>query len=89
VVRDGSSGSAVVPSPLGRVGGASVPQLGALSAARRSALLRATAPEALSTAVALETQSTGASYLIGRAVVSVAAVAHPALGTALAGTRSR
>jgi RNA polymerase sigma factor (sigma-70 family) len=66
--------------------GASIPQLGALSAARWSALLRATSPEALPTAFALETQSNGAAYLIGPAVVSVAAVAHPALGTALAGT---
>jgi hypothetical protein len=100
----------------GTLVGASIPQLGALSAARWSALLRSTPPEAppaapalptasaypttsahpstsahpaasaLPTAFALETQSNGAAYLIGPAVVSVAAVAHPALGTALAGT---
>jgi RNA polymerase sigma factor (sigma-70 family) len=70
----------------GSLVGATIPQLGALSAARWSALLRATSPEALPTAFALETQSNGAAYLIGPAVVSVAAVAHPALGTALAGT---
>jgi RNA polymerase sigma factor (sigma-70 family) len=65
--------------------GASIPQLGALSAARWSALLRTTAPEALPTAFALEAASNGAAYLIGPAVVSVIAAIVPALGTTLAG----
>ena len=65
--------------------GATIPQLGALSAARWSALLRADRAPELPTAFSLESLSNGLAYLAGPVLVSaVAARGHPALGTALA-----
>jgi MFS family permease len=69
----------------GVLAGATIPQLGALSAARWAALLGERAA-ALPTAFALETLANEAAYLAGPALVSVlGAAGHPALGTALAG----
>jgi len=67
--------------------GASIPQLGALSAARWAALLRDERAAALPTAFALESLSNELAYLAGPALVSIlGATGHPALGTMLAGT---
>jgi hypothetical protein len=69
----------------GALAGATIPQLGALSAARWAALLGERAA-ALPTAFALETLANEVAYLAGPALVSaLGAAGHPALGTALAG----
>ncbi len=69
----------------GGLAGATIPQLGALSASRWSSLLRGDAAAALPTAFSLESLSNGSAYLAGPVVVSaVAATGHPALGTVLA-----
>ncbi len=69
----------------GVLAGATIPQLGALSGSRWSALLRGDAAAALPTAFSLESLSNGAAYLAGPVVVSaVAATGHAALGTVLA-----
>jgi hypothetical protein len=66
--------------------GATIPQLGALSAARWAALLRDGQAAALPTAFALEALANEAAYLVGPALVSVlGATGWPALGTTLAG----
>ncbi|WP_328536134.1 MFS transporter [Streptomyces sp. NBC_00344] len=77
------------PSVLMTVGGAlvgaTVPQLGALSAARWVALLREERPAELPSAFALESLSNALGYLAGPTLVSVlGANGHPALGTVLA-----
>jgi hypothetical protein len=77
------------PSPLMTAGGvlvgATVPQLGALSAARWAALLRDTAPAVLPSAFALESITNALAYLAGPALVSALGTSgHPALGTTLA-----
>jgi len=69
----------------GGLAGATIPQLGALSASRWSAMLRGDAATALPTAFSLESLSNGSAYLAGPVVVSaVAATGHAALGTVLA-----
>ena len=66
--------------------GSTIPQLGALSAARWAALLADERAAALPTAFALESLSNGLAYLAGPALVSIlGATGRPALGTALAG----
>lgn len=68
----------------GLAAGATVPQIGALSAARWSALLHGRAQ--LAPAFALETMSNDAAFLLGPALaVGAATRVHPAAGTALAG----
>jgi MFS family permease len=70
----------------GVLAGATIPQLGALSAARWAALLGDEQAAALPTAFALESLANEVAYLAGPALVSVlGAAGHPALGTALAG----
>jgi len=70
----------------GVLAGATIPQLGALSAARWAALLRDERAAALPTAFALESLSNELAYLAGPALVSIlGATGRPALGTALAG----
>lgn len=65
--------------------GATLPQLGALSAARWSALLSDGRAAALPTAFALEALANGVSYLAGPAVVSVlGAAGRPSAGVLLA-----
>jgi hypothetical protein len=65
--------------------GATIPQLGALSAARWAALLRGGQEAALPTAFALESLANEASYLAGPALVSIlGASGYPAAGTVLA-----
>ncbi|WP_406498451.1 MFS transporter [Streptomyces sp. NBC_01604] len=65
--------------------GATLPQLGALSAARWSALLSGERAAALPTAFALEALANGVSYLAGPALVSVlGAAGHPGTGVLLA-----
>ncbi|MGH3486453.1 MAG: MFS transporter, partial [Actinopolymorphaceae bacterium] len=67
--------------------GGTIPQLGALSAARWAALLRVDGGAAalLPTAFALESLANGLAFLAGPVVVSVlAASGHPTLGTGLA-----
>ncbi|MFJ4898405.1 MFS transporter [Streptomyces sp. NPDC088727] len=76
------------PVPLlmvaGLAAGATVPQIGALSAARWSALLHGRAE--LAPAFALETMSNDAAFLLGPALAVLTATRlHPAAGTALAG----
>lgn len=64
--------SGAVPDPIaGVLVGATPPRLGALSAARRSALLSGERSAALPTAFALEALANGVSYLAGPALVSV------------------
>ena len=71
----------------GVLAGATIPQLGALSAARWAALLGGERAAALPTAFALESLGNEVAYLAGPALVSVlGATGHPALGTMLAGT---
>jgi hypothetical protein len=71
----------------GILAGATIPQLGALSAARWAALMRDERAAALPTAFALEALANELAYLAGPALVSVlGATGHPALGTTLAGT---
>jgi len=70
----------------GVLAGATIPQLGALSAARWAALLRDERAAALPTAFTLESLSNELAYLAGPALVSIlGATGRPALGTALAG----
>jgi hypothetical protein len=70
----------------GVLAGATIPQLGALSAARWAALLRDERAAALPTAFALEALANELAYLAGPALVSVlGAAGRPELGTALAG----
>jgi hypothetical protein len=65
--------------------GATIPQLGALSAARWAALLRGHRAAELPRAFALESLSNGAAYLVGPVVVSaVGASGHPRAGSLLA-----
>jgi len=69
----------------GGLAGATIPQLGALSAARWSNLLHGRAAAGLPTAFSLESLSNGTAYLAGPVVISaVAATGHPVLGTVLA-----
>jgi len=69
----------------GVLAGATIPQLGALSAARWSALLLRDHATALPTAFSLESLSNGFAFLLGPVLVSaVAANGRPALGTVLA-----
>jgi len=69
----------------GVLAGATIPQLGALSAARWSSLFHGDAAAALPTAFSLESLSNGTAYLTGPVLVSaVAATGHPALGTVVA-----
>ncbi|SEF52354.1 Sugar phosphate permease [Actinacidiphila yanglinensis] len=69
--------------------GVSVPQLGAMSAARWAALLRGDRAGELPTAFALESVSNSVGYLVGPALVStLAAAGHPAAGTVLAASLS-
>ncbi|WP_329369343.1 MFS transporter [Streptomyces sp. NBC_00669] len=69
----------------GLAAGATIPQVGALSAARWSALLHGR-PE-LPAAFALETISSDAAFLLGPALAVLSATRlHPAAGTVLAGT---
>ena len=70
----------------GVLAGATIPQLGALSAARWAALLRDERPAALPTAFALESLANELAFLAGPALVSIlGATGRPALGTTLAG----
>jgi hypothetical protein len=70
----------------GVLAGATIPQLGALSAARWAALLPGERAAALPTAFTLEALANELAYLVGPAVVSViGATGRPALGTVLAG----
>jgi len=69
----------------GVLAGATIPQLGALFAARWSALLLRDHATALPTAFSLESLSNGFAFLLGPVLVSaVAANGRPALGTVLA-----
>jgi hypothetical protein len=71
----------------GVLAGATIPQLGALSAARWTALLRDERAAALPTAFALESLANGLAYLAGPALVSIlGASGYPAAGTVLAAT---
>ncbi|MFG2881174.1 MFS transporter [Streptomyces sp. NPDC048297] len=77
------------PDPLlalgGALVGASVPQLGAMSAARWAGLLRTGRSAELPTAFALESLGNAVGYLVGPASVSaLAAAGHPVAGTVLA-----
>ena len=66
--------------------GATIPQLGALSAARWAALLGDERAAALPAAFALESLANELAYLAGPALVSIlGATGRPALGTTLAG----
>jgi MFS family permease len=79
------TGAPAVPlAAAGLAAGATVPQFGALSAARWSALLHGRAE--LTPAFALETNSNDAAFLLGPAVAVLAATRwHPPAGTVLAG----
>jgi hypothetical protein len=69
----------------GVLAGATIPQLGALSAARWAALLRDERAVALPTAFALESLANELAYLAGPALVSIlGASGYPAAGTVLA-----
>jgi len=69
----------------GVLAGATIPQLGALSAARWAALLRDGQAAALPTAFALESLANELAYLAGPALVSIlGASGYPAAGTAAA-----
>jgi hypothetical protein len=69
----------------GVLAGATIPQLGALSAARWAALLRDEQAAALPTAFTLESLANGLAYLAGPALVSVlGASGYPMAGTVLA-----
>jgi len=71
----------------GVLAGATIPQLGALSAARWAALLRDGRAAALPTAFALESLANELAYLAGPALVSIlGASGYPAAGTVLAAT---
>src|SRR5580693_9185545 len=67
--------------------GATIPQLGALSAARWAALLRDERAEGLPTAFALESLANETAYLAGPALISIlGARGYPEVGTVLAAT---
>ncbi len=69
----------------GVLAGATIPQLGALSAARWAALLRDSRPAALPTAFALESVVNELAYLAGPVLVSILGTSgYPAAGTTLA-----
>jgi hypothetical protein len=71
----------------GILAGATIPQLGALSAARWAALLRDERAAALPTAFVLESLANELGYLAGPALVSIlGASGYPAAGTATAAT---
>jgi hypothetical protein len=71
----------------GVLAGATIPQLGALSAARWAALLRDERAAALPTAFTMEALANELAYLAGPALVSIlGASGYPAAGTAAAGT---
>ena len=71
----------------GLLGGATIPQLGALSATRWAALLRDGRAAALPTAFALESLANELAYLAGPALVSIlGASGYPAAGSMLAAT---
>jgi MFS family permease len=71
----------------GALVGATLPQLGAVTAARWSALLDGSRRRALPTAYALDSFSNSVAYLIGPALVStIAASGRPVLGTLTAAT---
>ncbi len=71
----------------GVLAGATIPQLGALSAARWASLLRDERAPALPTAFALESLANALAYLAGPALVSIlGASGYPAAGTVLAAT---
>nr|WP_308288121.1 MFS transporter [Streptomyces corallincola] len=73
----------------GALVGVSVPQLGAMSAARWAALLRGKRAAELPTAFALESLTNAVGYLVGPAVVSaLAADGRAVLGTVLAASLS-
>jgi Major Facilitator Superfamily len=83
--------AAGVPDWLMTVGGvlagATIPQLGALSAARWAALLTDGRAAALPTAFALESLANELAYLAGPVLVSIlGACGYPAVGTVLAAT---
>ncbi|MFJ8864264.1 MFS transporter [Streptomyces sp. NPDC102473] len=81
LVLTGASSAPLMAAGL--AAGATVPQFGALSAARWSALLHGRAE--LSPALALETMSNEAAFLLGPTLaVLMAAQVHPAAGTVLA-----
>ncbi|HEX4829747.1 MAG TPA: MFS transporter [Trebonia sp.] len=70
----------------GVLAGATIPQLGALSAARWVTLLRGKQAEGLATAFALESLGNELAYLAGPALVAaLGATGYPAAGTTLAG----
>jgi hypothetical protein len=79
------AGAPAVPlMAAGLAAGATIPQIGALSAARWSALLHGRAE--LTAAFALETIGNDAAFLLGPALAVLAATkVHPAAGTVLAG----
>lgn len=79
------TGAPTVPlMAAGLAAGATIPQVGALSAARWSALLHGKAE--LPAAFALETISTDAAFLLGPTLAVLSATRlHPAAGTVLAG----
>ncbi|MFR9726103.1 MFS transporter [Streptomyces sp. MS19] len=82
LVLAGAPGAALAAAGL--AAGATVPQFGALSAARWSALLHGR-PE-LTPAFALETLANEVAFLVGPALAVLAATrVHPAAGTATAG----
>jgi hypothetical protein len=71
----------------GVLAGATIPQLGALSAARWAALLRDERAASLPTAFALESLANELAFLVGPALVSIlGASGYPAAGTVLAAT---
>jgi MFS family permease len=71
----------------GVLAGATIPQLGALSAARWAALLRDGRAAALPTAFALESLANELAYLIGPVLIAIlGASGYPAAGTVLAAT---
>ena len=71
----------------GVVVGATIPQLGALSAARWAALLRDERAEGLPAAFALESLANEMAYLAGPALISIlGASGYPEVGTVLAAT---
>ncbi|MFJ4711862.1 MFS transporter [Streptomyces sp. NPDC088785] len=81
-----AGGPVPVAATAGALAGATLPQLGALSAARWAALLRGTGQDAvLPGAFALEALANGLSFLVGPALVSAAGAAgRPGLGSGLA-----
>lgn len=81
-----------VPVACGALAGAAVPQLGALSAARWTTLLRkeeagGPGPEALPTAFSLESLANSTAFLVGPVLVStLGALGRPTAATVLAAT---